>query len=94
MSTAQPIPKPPTAAQMRWLRAIDTGEIRRFGHSWVAALYNRHMRAGTPTRCTYVMTCDLHDGGWIDAVSTDGSLDYKIVLTPDGRAVIADKAPA
>lgn len=94
MSTARTGPNPPTPAQLRWLRAIDTGEIRRLGHSWVSALYNRHMRAGAPTRCTYVMTCDLHDGGWIDAEPIEGSRDYKIVLTPAGRAAIGAKDPA
>ena len=40
-------------------------------------------------KSTYIMTCDLHNAGWIDqAPRAEGMYSYRIVLTEAGRMAI------
>lgn len=82
MSTAKPTP-----AQRAWLVRIGAGGVRlKTGPSIVNGLRARDATS------TYVMTCDLHDAGWISTVErTDarGCVDYPVSLTAAGRQVIA-----
>lgn len=82
MSTAQETPRRPTPAQLRWLKDIDRGVVVRYGHSWVNGL------RGGGHQSNYIMTCALHDAGWIDGEQEQNSR-YVVFLTPAGRAVLA-----
>lgn len=80
-------PGTPTKAQKQWLRAIGKGTVYQYGHSWVNAIYNRD-GASHPSRSNYVMTCNLHDAGWINRELAEGDRVYRITLTDAGRAAL------
>ncbi|HET7155911.1 MAG TPA: hypothetical protein VFI87_11150 [Hyphomicrobiaceae bacterium] len=81
----------PTASQRRWLTQIATRNVTRSSHSWV---HGMRCSGGYPSSSTYVMTCDLHDAGWIDAERIHSTYNtYRIVLTDAGREAIDASQP-
>lgn len=85
----------PTKAQRLWLVAIEAGAVNRSGHSWVNAMHRRGGVPGAgmcPTQSNYVMTCSLHDAGWItDAPEQPGGPfadRYRLALTDAGRLAL------
>lgn len=80
--------KKPTVAQLRWLRAIQTGKVMRMGLSWVNGMQFRGPRSVCPARSTFVMTMALHEAGWIAEAQGAWVYEVRMELTAQGSEVM------